>query len=112
MESPYQVCPLCNRHIEHIEGYPHYVCNTCISKAVNEKGEKVVFFHGLFNSNALQGYIRRNTELIPFEGNDCYIRGVKCQAVYDRSNGVIIQPAYEAFTEDDLKFIPAFHHND
>jgi hypothetical protein len=112
METRYQECPLCNRRLEYIEACPHYVCNDCIRKATDEKGEKVVFFHGHFTPIGLQGYKRRNTELIPFEGNTCYIRGVKCFATFDPSHGVLIMPAYDAFTQEDLKFIPAFKNKE
>ena len=100
MANNFQACPLCNARIEFSAHYPHYVCNSCIREAVDKQGEHVIFFHAHFRGRDLQGYIRRNNGLIPFPGNTCYIRGVKCFARYDSENGIMVQPVSEEFVEE------------
>ena len=93
-----QQCPICNREIEFSDRFPNYVCSTCIEHATDATGETVIFYHSRFNGSGYQGYYRRNNELIPFAGNTCYIKGVKCHAMNNYEGGVAIEPLHEHAT--------------
>ncbi|MES2647301.1 MAG: hypothetical protein V4717_10520 [Bacteroidota bacterium] len=87
-----QNCPICQCKVEFSANFPDYVCNACASNATDIKGEKVIFYHTHLSGQGYQGYYRRNQELIPFTGNDCYINGIKCNAIYDHLGGVLLHP--------------------
>ena len=105
MGKKYQSCPLCNNPVDFSIAYPHYVCHSCMTEAVDENDKPVVFFHARFNGNGLQGYYRGNNQLIPFQGNTCFIKGVKCFVEYTVPNGIVVQPFFEEF-KDELKLAP------
>jgi hypothetical protein len=86
-----QRCPICHRILEQMIVHPKTVCQTCIQHATDGNGEKVVFFHSRFNSENVQGYYRRDNELYPFNGTVCFIKGHRCNAVYDHIHGLIIE---------------------
>lgn len=106
MNKHSQKCPICNRKVERNPLFPNYVCNACQAEATDEQGEPVVFYHARFNENGLQGYYRRHQELVPFKGTYCYVHGVKCQAVYNQFEGILLLPAYDPFEERKTNVMP------
>ena len=96
MSNYLQHCPICKRQVEHSNHFPDYVCNACAENATDAAGEPVIFYHARFISkNGFQGYYRRNNELVPFAGNVCFIKGVKCYATNDYEGGIVIQPSVD-----------------
>jgi hypothetical protein len=104
MVNRFQACPLCNNPVDFSVIHPHYVCHSCITGATDEQGNEIVFFHARFVPGLLQGYYRNNTELVPFEGNTCFINGARCYATYDQVNGIIVQPFFEDLEKPELSF--------
>jgi hypothetical protein len=70
-----------------------------VHKAIDASGEPVIFFHALFTAGGIQGYQRKNKELIPFTGDTCYIKGVKCRVTLESAGCIIFQPVFEVDEE-------------
>lgn len=100
MPNCYQACPICNSTVEYSDSHPHTVCHVCIHQAVDAEGEPIIFFHSRVIVGRLQGYQRKNKELIPFEGNICYIKGVKCLVTLEKDGRIIFQPHFENLPEE------------
>ena len=95
MNSSYQTCPICKKQVDSNPQFPQYICYSCSENATDAVGEQVIFYHSKFNGKGYQGYYRRNNELVPFNGNTCYINGLKCRAMDDNLGGVVLQLHYE-----------------
>lgn len=87
--GPMQPCPLCGAGVPHNERYPTYICEECVSRAMNEAGQSVEFY----NTSAGGGFVAINSATgEKTEDHVCFIDKRKCWADERYFGGIVIQP--------------------
>lgn len=82
-------CPICGVELDFIERYPRYICSKCASLASDIDGNGISFFNEDLSGGITGIYTDTGK---PYNGNLCFIKGVKCRADEARFGGIVIQP--------------------
>jgi len=83
-----QLCPICKTEVRLNWRYPKRLCSHCSSKAIDEKGQQLLFYNtsitGGFEARVIKtGEVRTN--------HLCFISGIACFADEARFGGIVIQ---------------------
>lgn len=88
MTQSQQTCPICSRPVAPSARYPRYVCQSCAAKAKSQDGRPLAFYNEGLSGGFLARYADDDT---PYNGHECFIDGIRCDADEARFGGIVIQ---------------------
>lgn len=84
-----QFCPICKEEVSYSSRYPKYLCYTCSEQTTDAEGRPVAFYNTTLFGQGCQGEYRDTGE--PFDGDTCYVQGIRCRAEEFRFGGIVVQ---------------------
>ncbi|MFT4094058.1 MAG: hypothetical protein QM640_10490 [Niabella sp.] len=86
-------CFVCKKSIPYSPRYPERLCDDCMQKAVNNKGEKLSFYN-----EAVSGGCKSYNHTTQTYGHEhtCFVNGYECHADEAHMGGIVIRPTEAA----------------
>ncbi len=85
-----QFCPICKSKVEYSSRYPGYLCQSCVDRITDKKGNALSFGNTEIFGYGCSGIYQETQKT--YNSNICYVDGFKCKADAAYFGGIVIQP--------------------
>lgn len=81
-------CPVCGAPVVLSPRYPRQLCRACVLEAADANGRALRFGNTCFGGGFEARYADDRT---PYASDECFVRGLRCQAGEHRFGGIVVQ---------------------